>query len=197
MPHSYDVFISHAYEDKSSFVNELAVSLKTKGLRVWYSGSELKLGDNITTSVNHALKEAKFGIVIISPIYLKKRWAMNELNALFSSETDHNRILPILHNITVAEIRKHLPVLADRYAISSEKGMQIVTNKVLQVVKGKRKYTKKTGATAGKKAKKSKTGKAPSHIISDAGFITLGGSPAINAQHIAGRDMTVHTTQND
>jgi len=32
----WDVFISHAWEDKESFACPLAEALETKGLRVWF-----------------------------------------------------------------------------------------------------------------------------------------------------------------
>jgi hypothetical protein len=136
----HDVFISHAFEDKNAFTNELAFSLKQKGLKVWYSGSELKMGDSITSGVNNALKSAKYAVVVISPIYLRKRWAMNELEALFAQEAEHKRILPILHQITVDEIKKHLPLIADRYAISSDIGLELIVAKILEVVTGEEKY---------------------------------------------------------
>ncbi|HTF06237.1 MAG TPA: toll/interleukin-1 receptor domain-containing protein [Bacteroidia bacterium] len=131
---AYDVFISHAFEDKNSFANELAMELTKSGLKVWYSGYQLKLGDSIAGSINQALKGATFGIVVISPIYLKKQWAMNELNALFAQETEQIRILPILHNITVEGIKEHFPILADRYTISSEAGMDTIVKKVWQAM---------------------------------------------------------------
>lgn len=131
---TYDLFISHAFEDKNAFANDLALELTKAGLKVWYSGFELKLGDSIAGSINKALKNATFGIVVISPVYLKKRWAMNELNALLAQEAEQNRILPILHTITIDEIKVDFPILADRYAISSDQGMDLVVKKVLQVM---------------------------------------------------------------
>jgi hypothetical protein len=164
---SYDVFISHAFEDKNAFTNALALALKKEGLKVWYSGFELKLGDSIATSVNNALKGAEYAIVVISPIYLQKQWAMSELKALFTQEAERTRILPILHNISVDEIIKHLPMLADRYAISSEKGLEFIVDKVLEVVKGKIQYHRAT--TPDQNNKKETNSR-------DSGFITLGGS---------------------
>lgn len=182
----YDVFISHAYEDKSTFANMFAATLKQKGLKVWYSGFELKLGDSIAGSINHALLEARFGIVIISPVYLGKQWAMNELKALLSQHTE-GRILPVLHQISVQKAKAHLPVLADIYAVSSNKGLQVVVNKVLQAVKGKRKYVrKKAKSPAGKKRKK--TDPKSNVNITDSGTITLGGNVSINTKQFTGRD---------
>ncbi|CAN5832971.1 hypothetical protein BH11BAC7_BH11BAC7_33330 [soil metagenome] len=190
---SYDVFISHAFEDKNAFANELALALKKQGLKVWYSGSELKLGDSIMDSVNNALKAATYGIVIISPIYLEKQWAMSELKALFAQEADRNRILPILHNITIDEIKNDLPILADRYAISSGKGLQIIVNKVMQVVKGKRKYTVKKAkpGTAKSGTAKKKNKKTSETKNTNTGFIALGGTMNIKATNIAARDINI------
>ncbi len=134
---TFDVFISHAYEDKNSFTNELAVALKDRGLKVWYSGFELKLGDSITNSVNKALKNAQFAIVVISPVYLEKQWAMNELHGLFNQPSERKRLLPILHNISMDEIKIHLPLLADRYAISTDKGLDFIVHNVVEVITGK------------------------------------------------------------
>lgn len=134
---AYDVFISHAFEDKNTFTNALALALKEKGLKVWYSGFELKMGDSITSSVNNALKNAKYAVVVISPVYLGKTWAMNELQALFAGEAGDKRILPILHQLSVDDIKTHLPVLADRYAISSDSELGVIVNKILEVVTGK------------------------------------------------------------
>lgn len=185
----YDVFISHAYEDKDSFANELAIALKRNGLKVWYSGFELRIGDSISESVNHALRAAKFSIVIISPVYLTKKWAMNELHAVFSQETDRNRILPVLHNISVKKIQQELPVLADRYAISSGKNMTLIVNKIMQVVKGKRKYVPKKTEAPEKKSKSKPKKTEPATVISNAGFITLGGNITVSGKQIAGKNI--------
>ena len=43
----YDVFISHASEDKEEVVRPLANALKDEGLSVWYDEFELKIGDSL------------------------------------------------------------------------------------------------------------------------------------------------------
>ena len=40
----YDVFVSHAYEDKESFVDEFVEALQNQGLKVWYDTDKLKWG---------------------------------------------------------------------------------------------------------------------------------------------------------
>jgi hypothetical protein len=152
----YDIFISHAFEDKNSFANELAAELTKTGLKVWYSGYELKLGDSIATSINQALKSSAFGIVVISPVYLRKRWAMNELNTLLAQEAERNRILPILHEITIDEIKAHFPLLADRYTISSEAGMAAIIKKILQTIAASKNYSAPSSGTEPLPNKKNK-----------------------------------------
>lgn len=131
---TYDVFISHAFEDKAAFANELAAELKRSGLKVWYSGFHLQLGSSIAGSINEALKDAAFAIVVLSPIYLQKQWAMNELNALLAMETRSKRILPILHEITIDEVKALFPIVADRYAVPSTAGMEVIIKKVRQAM---------------------------------------------------------------
>ncbi len=44
---AFDVFISHASEDKAAFVEPLANHLVQHGLKVWYDAFTLKLGDRL------------------------------------------------------------------------------------------------------------------------------------------------------
>ncbi len=139
--YTYDLFISHAFEDKNDFANELALELKRKGIRVWYSGFELTIGTSISSSINKALLESEYGLVLISPTYLEKAWAMKELETLFAVEDQRKRILPVLHKISIDELRSRLPVLADRYAISSSKGIAYIVDRVIEVVHAQPKTT--------------------------------------------------------
>src|SRR5699024_7558168 len=77
---SYDVFISHASEDKDSFVRPLAEELEKVGIKVWYDEFTLTWGDRIRDSIDNGLANSKFGIAIISKPYLKKYWAQYEFD---------------------------------------------------------------------------------------------------------------------
>lgn len=178
----YDVFISHAYEDKVAFADGLADALRKKKLRVWYSGFELKVGDSITGSVNSALANSAYGIVIISNTYLEKQWAMSELKALFTYQEVQNRILPVLLGVSVEEVRQHIPLLADRYAVSADKGMQEVVNRIMQTVKGKRRYTRKDKKNPVPPADHGKDTPA----VSNSGIMVSRGGITINGGQLAG-----------
>ena len=44
----WDVFISHASEDKEAVVIPLADALKMAGIKAWLDQQELRLGDSLT-----------------------------------------------------------------------------------------------------------------------------------------------------
>jgi cold shock CspA family protein len=139
----YDVFISHASEDKADFVHPLAEGLGDIGLSVWYDEFTLRLGDNLTESINNGLSDSTFGLVIISQNYFRKPWPKRELSALISREdTEGKVILPIWYDITKDEVLASFPLIVDKFAIkvdkfagNSKEVMTTVIQKILEVVK--------------------------------------------------------------
>ena len=132
----WDVFISHASEDKASFARPLAARLRNLGLKVWFDEATLKLGDSLRRSIDNGLAHARFGVVVISPNFLRKEWPQKELDGLVAREIEGVKIiLPILHDITPSDVRKVSPLLADRLAAMSSDGVEAVADQILQVVR--------------------------------------------------------------
>ena len=120
----WDVFISHASEDKEDLVRPLAERLRSKGLRVWFDEMTLTVGDSLRRSIDRGLAHSRYGIVVISPHFLEREWPQRELDGLVARETNGVKsILPIWHNISADEIRRKSPTLADRVATTSDKGL--------------------------------------------------------------------------
>lgn len=116
----YDFFISHASEDKDDIVRTLAASLKENGFEVWYDEFELKIGDSLRKKIDSGLINSRFGIVIISPSFVKKNWTEYELNGMVAKEMNgHKVILPIWHKISKDEVLKFSPTLADKMALNT------------------------------------------------------------------------------
>jgi hypothetical protein len=125
----WDVFISHASEDKEAFARPLALALKERGISVWFDEFTLTVGDGLRRSIDKGLAKSRYGIVVISESFLKKDWPQKELDALLAREEAGKKlILPIWHNVTFAVLRQHSPLLADRFATSSSKGLQKVVD---------------------------------------------------------------------
>lgn len=131
----WDVFVCHASEDKEEFARPLAQALKARGLRVWFDEFTLRVGDSLRRSIDKGLAHSRYGVVVISPAFLSKEWPQKELDGLMAREVDGRKvILPVWHNIDAATLRRHAPMLADRLATSSSKGLEQVINELLEAV---------------------------------------------------------------
>lgn len=116
----HDVFISHATEDKESFVNELVEELKKRNVKVWVDDLKIKWGDPLRKSIDEGLKKSRFGIVVISKHFIAKGWTQYELDGLFEKEMSGGKvILPIWHGITKKEVQAFSPTLAGRKAMTT------------------------------------------------------------------------------
>lgn len=118
----YDVFVSHAWEDKEDFVDEFVSELRKQGLRVWYDTDKLKWGDAMREKIDKGLSKSRYGVVVLSPNYIAehKYWTKAELNGLFQVETINGKtILPIWHNLTKKQVTEYSPIIADRNAMTT------------------------------------------------------------------------------
>lgn len=116
----HDVFISHASEDKDSFVRPFAEHLQALGVNVWYDEFSLSWGDSLRKSIDKGLANSQFGIVVISKPFIQKRWTEYEFNGLIAAEIEGTkRVLPIWHEISKSEVMKFSPTLADKLALNT------------------------------------------------------------------------------
>src|SRR5688500_9811650 len=105
MTKEYDVFISHASEDKREVALPLAKALRNVGLSVWLDDAELKLGDNLNEKIFDGLGKSSFGVVILSHAFFRKQWPTSELRALMAREEAGSKVLlPIRYQITQQEL---------------------------------------------------------------------------------------------
>jgi len=118
----YDVFVSHAWEDKETFVDEFVDELRALGVKVWYDKSQIKWGDSMRSKIDEGLSKSRFGVAILSPDYIAehKYWTKAELDGLFQLESINGKmLLPIWHNLTKQQVMKFSPVIASKLAMST------------------------------------------------------------------------------
>lgn len=116
----YDVFISHASEDKDEIVRALAESLINLGLKVWYDELTLRIGDSLRQKIDAGLAKSRVGLVVLSPSFIAKGWTNYELDGIVTkSITGEQILLPIWHNITKQQVIDYSPSLADKVARST------------------------------------------------------------------------------
>jgi hypothetical protein len=139
----WDVFISHASEDKSEYVNPLVEELEKEGLKVWIDTTELTVGDSLRKKIDEGLRYSRFGIVILSENYFSKQWPLNELEGLLSLQTQQGkkRILPIWCGVERKYLVNKSPVLAGLVATQWSGGITAVVRDLVNAICSNRKST--------------------------------------------------------
>ena len=113
----YDVFISHASEDKDAVARPLAEALRSNGISVWYDEFELRIGDSLRRKIDKGIANSNFGVIVISRDFIHKGWTNYELDGLITRTVNGEQVmLPIWHNVTKREVIDYSPSLADKLA---------------------------------------------------------------------------------
>lgn len=118
----YDVFVSHAWEDKDDFVDEFVDELRNLDIKVWYDTSEIKWGDSMRKRIDDGLRKSKFGVAVLSPNYIRegKYWTKAEPDGLFQIDSIGGKVLlPIWHNLTKKEVMEYSPIIASKLAMNT------------------------------------------------------------------------------
>lgn len=116
----FDVFISHASEDKEAIARPLSNALKQLGFRVWFDEFELKLGDSLRRSIDKGLAGSNYGVVILSEPFFSRGWTNYEYDGLVQANLKQpGIILPIWHDLDLEDIQKHSlslsSIVADKF----------------------------------------------------------------------------------
>ena len=117
---SYDVFVSHASEDKD-VVRELVLALQNHGLSVWFDEISMQIGDSLRRSIDQGLARSRFGIVVLSPSFIKKPWTNYEFDGIVTNSiSGKQKMLPIWHQISKDQLLEFSPSLVDKIARSTD-----------------------------------------------------------------------------
>ena len=120
--YEYDVFVSHASEDKESFVNDFVNELQNLNIKTWYDTNQIQWGDSLRKEIDEGLKKSRYSVVILSKNYIRedKYWTKAELDGLFQLDSVYEkRILPIWHDITKKQLMDFSPLIAGRSAMNT------------------------------------------------------------------------------
>lgn len=134
----FDVFISHASEDKDDVVRPLAHALQDQGLEVWYDEFELRIGDSLRRKIDRGLANSRFGVVVLSENFFRKGWPNYELDGLVTRSVGGEQVLlPIWHNISKRAVIEYSPSLADKLARStSTHTVEEIVTEIAEVIRG-------------------------------------------------------------
>ncbi len=138
----FDVFISHATEDKGSVVRPLAHALREKGLSVWYDEFEMRIGDSLRRKIDAGIARSNFGVVVLSSAFFAKGWPQYELDGLVTMAVSGKQVLlPLWHGVSKDEVIGHSPSLADRVALrTSDYTIEDIATEITAVVRPDRSH---------------------------------------------------------
>lgn len=117
----YDVFLSHANVDKLAYVEDLYKELVKLGINIFYDSKKIEWGDNWKNLIEEGMEQSEFAIIVISKNFFGRTWTEKELNTFMrrQNESGQKLILPLLYEISIDELAKVYPFLADIQAIST------------------------------------------------------------------------------
>jgi hypothetical protein len=118
---TWDVFISHASEDKSAVAVPLRDALTARGVSVWLDKTEMRIGHSLRRKIDEGIRSSRYGVVVLSQSFFTKGWTNHELDGLVTrTVAGEQTLLPIWHGITGDEVRGYSPSLADKVALSTD-----------------------------------------------------------------------------
>jgi hypothetical protein len=136
----FDVFISHASEDKDALVRPLAAALRELGLKVWFDEFELRLGDSLRRKIDSGISRSRFGLVVLSKSFFAKGWTSYELDGLVTMSIGGSQVLlPLWHEISKDDVMRQSPSLADKVALrTSDYSIREIASEIAAVITGER-----------------------------------------------------------
>ncbi|KAK2644009.1 hypothetical protein Ddye_019204 [Dipteronia dyeriana] len=119
----YDVFLSFRGEDtRNTFTSHLYAALCRSKIETFIDDSEVRTGDEISSSLSIAIRSSSLSIIIFSKHYASSTWCLNELlEILECNKTRGHIILPIFYHVSPSEIRKQTGTYGEAFAIHEER----------------------------------------------------------------------------
>lgn len=134
-PDKRDIFLCHAWGDRTTVAKVLHDALEQQGLSVWFSEKDIKLGTSLTRSIDKGLKDSRVGLILVTPAFYQSidaaGIAEQELSALLRTD----RVFPVVHNTDYEELAELSPLLASRSGLStSGSSFEEVAEKIAEAV---------------------------------------------------------------
>jgi hypothetical protein len=133
---TWDVFISHASEDKAAVARPLRDALTNLGVAVWLDEAQMRIGDSLRRKIDEGIRASRFGVVVLSTSFITKGWPNHELDGLVTRNVGGEQsLLPIWHDLTADDVRRYSPSLAGKVAMStSEYSIEEIAQQIADVV---------------------------------------------------------------
>lgn len=88
----YTCFISYSSKDQD-FAQRLYADLQSKGVRCWFAPEDMKIGDQIRSRIDEAIRINDKLLLIISEHSVESEWVEKEVETAFEREHQQNRLV--------------------------------------------------------------------------------------------------------
>lgn len=132
----WDVFLSHASENKRSVARHLKSILENKGISVFYDEDTIILGSSLKGSIDEGISNSRNWVLVLSPDFFRKGWTRYELDKIVSlSKTRKRALLPVWHRVDYEGVASFSHELANITGINTDCGIEKVAEKILSQIK--------------------------------------------------------------
>jgi hypothetical protein len=135
LPDLRHIFLCHAWDDRQASAKELYELLVVRGVTVWFSETDIGLGEPFLRAIDKGLAKSRIGIVLVTPSLLKRLPAAGVSDKELSVLLQRDQLVPIIHNTTYDALRDVSPMLASRNGLdTAEMSMADVAAKLAELV---------------------------------------------------------------
>lgn len=114
-----DLFLCHAWGDRSGAALDFYNLLIDLDVRVWFSEKDVPLGTPLMRQIDRGLRNSRAGVVLVTPELLRslnnEGIAEKELSALLST----GRVIPIAHGVAWADLIDVSPLLGSHSGLTT------------------------------------------------------------------------------
>ena len=119
LPDLRHIFLCHAWDDRQGVAKELYDLLVARNVSVWFSESDIGLGEPFLRAIDKGLAKSRIGIVLVTPALLKRLPAAGVADKELSVLLARDQLVPIVHNTTYEALREVSPMLASRNGLET------------------------------------------------------------------------------
>ena len=131
----YEVFISHASEDKEEIARPIFEACQKLGLKAFLDEAHIGFGQSFTAKINTALGSARTVLAIVSSNSISKDWPIIEINTALAYEASGDkRVVPVM--VGNPDLSK-LPLLRTKRWLTWDGDADHIARELRQLLSGK------------------------------------------------------------
>jgi hypothetical protein len=95
LSYEFDVFVSYAHADGTTFARDVTRRLQSAGFTVWLDEEQLPAGDPVKTALVRGLQRSRHAVLVVTGAWLRGDWTGWEAD-VFVEEGRARRLVPVI-----------------------------------------------------------------------------------------------------